>query len=42
MSTTGLPVDVTRALTGWVASTLFSVMTVKAKSTATMRIGTTV
>ena len=30
------------ALTGTVASTLFSVMTVKANSTATMRIGTTV
>ncbi len=42
MSTTGVPVEVTVALTGWVASTLFSVMTVKANNTATMRMGTKV
>ena len=42
MSTTGLPVEVTVALTGWMASTLFSVSTVKTNRTATMMIGITV
>jgi hypothetical protein len=42
MSTTGRPLEVTVALTGWVASTLFSVRTVKKNRTPTMMTGTAV
>ena len=42
MSTTGFPVEVTVALTGWMASTLFSVSTVKKNRNATMITGITV
>ena len=42
MSTTGCPLEVRVALTGWMASTLFSVRTVKKKRKPTMMTGITV